>query len=92
MTLTVKRAVSSLTTEGNNMTNTLQAQIISLLHERHWMDAEQITIALNAKKTSVKVILNKLIKLNKLERKKELRDTKTHCGPQNTYRYKAVEV
>ena len=92
MTLTVKRAVSFLITEGKHMADTLQTQIINLLHDRHWLDADQITSTLNAKKNSVKVILHKLTKLNKLERKRELRDTKTHCGPQNTYRYKSVEV
>lgn len=92
MTPIQKRADNLLIMEGKQMADTLQTQIISLLHDRHWLDAEQITIALNAKKTSVKVILNKLTKLNKLERKREMRDTKTHCGPQNTYRYKSVEV
>lgn len=67
-------------------------QIIQLLSERPNLNSLEIAQAINAKDTSVKVTLHKLIKREKLVREKVARAEKTKAGPQNLYAYRVVEV
>jgi predicted transcriptional regulator len=67
---------------------TLKQQIVDLLNNQPGLDSNQITEALNAKVTSVKVTLCKLIGAEKITRIKELHNDSDKAGRKNTYRYK----
>ena len=66
----------------------LKQQIIDLLNAKPGLDSNQITEALGAKVTSVKVTLCKLISAEKVTRIKELKNDPDKPGRKNTYRYK----
>ena len=66
----------------------LKQQIIDLLNNQPGLDSNQITEALNAKVTSVKVTLCKLVGAEKVTRIKELKNNPDKPGRKNTYRYK----
>ena len=66
----------------------LKQQIIDLLNAQPGLDSNQITEALNAKVTSVKVTLCKLVGAEKITRIKELKNNPDKPGRKNTYRYK----
>ena len=65
----------------------LKQQIIDLLMQQPGLDSNQIAQTLNAKITSVKVTLVKLINAETVTRIKEAHDEKKP-GRKNTYRYK----
>jgi len=65
----------------------LKQQIIDLLNQKPGLDSNQIAQELNAKITSVKVTLCKLINAEKVSRIKEPHEDKKP-GRKNTYRYK----
>jgi predicted transcriptional regulator len=67
---------------------TLKQQILDLLTAQPGLDSNQITEALNAKVTSVKVTLCKLVSKEKVSRIKELKNNPDKAGRKNTYRYK----
>lgn len=70
----------------------MSQQIIQLLEQRPNLNSLEIAQAINAKDTSVKVILHKLIKKEKLVREKTARQEKTKAGPQNLYAYRVSAV
>lgn len=65
----------------------LKQQIIDLLNQKPGLDSNQIAQELNAKITSVKVTLCKLINNERVTRIKEAHEEKKP-GRKNTYRYK----
>lgn len=70
----------------------MPAQIVELLQQKPNMSSNEIAQALNAKITSVKVTLHKMVKNQKLVREKIGRVEKTKAGPQNLYAYRLSEV
>lgn len=70
----------------------MSQQIIQLLEQTPNLNSLQIAQAINAKDTSVKVTLHKLIKKEKLVREKMARSEKTKAGPQNLYAYRVSAV
>ena len=67
---------------------TLKQQILDLLTAQPGLDSNQITEALGAKVTSVKVTLCKLVGAEKVTRIKEMKANPDKAGRNNTYRYK----
>ena len=65
----------------------LKEQIVKLLNEQPGLDSNQIAKALDAKVTSIKVTLCKLVNAEKVSRIKEPHDEKKP-GRKNPYRYK----
>lgn len=63
-------------------------QIVELLQQNPNMGSTDIANSLNAKVTSVKVTLHKMVKEGKLVREKIARTEKAKAGPQNLYAYK----
>jgi predicted transcriptional regulator len=66
----------------------LKQQILDLLTETPGLDSNQITQTLNAKITSVKVTLCKLVNQEKITRIMQLTNNPDKAGRKNTYRYK----
>lgn len=67
---------------------TLKARILHTLEAMPCQTSIQLAESLQAKATSVKVTLHKLVKEEKVTRMREPRETKTLAGPQSLYRYK----
>ena len=70
----------------------IPGQIVELLQQKPNMSSIEIAQSLNAKITSVKVTLHKMVKNEKLVREKVLRAEKTKAGPQHLYAYRLSEV
>lgn len=70
----------------------ISSQIVQLLGQTPNLNAKQIAEALNAKETTVKVTLHKMIKKERLVRMKVGRFEKSKAGPQSLYSYRVSEV
>ena len=70
----------------------LHQQIIDLLGKESNLTANQIADKLTQKPKSVKVILHRLNKQEKIVREKKAREQKTKAGPQNLYVYSVKSV
>lgn len=66
----------------------LKDKIINLLNDKPGLDSNEITEALGAKVTSIKVTLCKLMNANRITRTNELHNKPDQAGRKNTYRYK----
>lgn len=67
-------------------------QIVELLNTVPSLSSNEIATRLNAKITSVKVTLNKMVKTNRLMREKVERAQPSASGPKRIYAYKVAEV
>lgn len=70
----------------------ISAQIVELLQQKPNIGSNEIAQAINAKLSTVKVTLHKMVKTQMLCREKVGRAEKTKAGPQNLYSYKVNEV
>ena len=69
----------------------LSQQILDLLSKEPNLNANEIADKLSQKKNSVKVVLQRMAKRNRIVRERKETDVKPKCGPRNIFLYKLAE-